>query len=296
MGAPQLPTESTIDVDRYATVERVFSPLWLTTVFSPDVDAEFEALGLHPLERYFATRVAPVGAVSVPVVVATFFNFSPAAVSGTIPEIWERLAPQQLLDAQLAGVHRKLVRALAPLDDRIVPEALALLRRAAESASDRPEGRPLFAGYASLPWPDDPHLQLWHAHYLLREFRGDGHISVLVSEGLSGLEALLLHIAWTPALGPLFRATRGWTDEEWDRAVEKLRGEGWLTADEQLTLTSAGRTYRERIEARTNERNAPAYVSVTHDNLERLIELGPMIGNALRADGPSLLADLVLVE
>lgn len=297
MGAPRRPTDSTrIDAARSATVERVYSPLWLTTVFSPDVDAAFEPLGLHPLERYFATRVAPVGAVSVPVVVATFFNFSPAAVAGTIPEIWERLAPQQLLDAQLAGVHRKLTRALAPLDDTVVPEALALLRRAAESACDRPEGRPLFAGYASLPWPDDPHLQLWHAHYLLREFRGDGHISVLVSEGLTGLEALLLHIAWTPVLGPLFRATRGWTDDELDRAVEKLRGEGWLTDDEQLTFTPAGRTYRERIEARTNECNAPAYDSVTHDDMERLLELGPMIGKALRADGPSLLADLVPVE
>ena len=73
---------------------------------------------------------------------------------------------------------------------------------AAEAACEHPEGRPLFAGYASLPWPDDPYLQLWHAHYLLREFRGDGHISVLSSEGLSGIEALQLHIAFVPAVGP----------------------------------------------------------------------------------------------
>jgi hypothetical protein len=198
MGGSQMATDSSV----YARVERLYSPLWLTTVFSPEVDAEFEALGLHPLERYFATRVAPIGAVSAPVVVATFFNFSPAAVERTIPEIWTRLSPQQLLDAQLAGVHRKLTRALAPLDGTVVPEALALLRRAAESATDHPEGRPLFAGYAAFPWPEDRYLQLWHAHYLLREFRGDGHISILASEGLSGLEALLLHIAWTPALRP----------------------------------------------------------------------------------------------
>ena len=193
----------------------------------------------------------------------------------------------------MAGVHRKLTRALAPLDGTVVPEALALLRRAAESATGHPEGRPLFAGYAALPWPEDRYLQLWHAHYLLREFRGDGHISILASEGLSGLEALLLHIAWTPALGPLFRATRGWTDDEWDGATDKLLGAGWLSGDEQLTLTPAGRAYRERIEARTNDRNAPAYRSATDDDLAKLTTLGATIGNALRADGPSLLADLV---
>jgi hypothetical protein len=292
MGGSQQTTDSSL----YATAERSYSPLWLTTVFSPEVDAEFEPLGLHPLERYFATRVAPIGAVSVPVVVATFFNFSAAAVERTIPEIWTRLSPRQLLDAQLAGVGRKLDRALAPLDGTVVAEALALLRRAAESATDHPEGRPLFAGYAALPWPEDRYLQLWHAHYLLREFRGDGHISILASEGLSGLEALLLHIAWTPALGPLFRATRGWTDDEWGGAAEKLRGAGWLSADEQLTLTPAGRAYREQIEARTNDGNAPAYRWATHDDLEKLTTLGATIGKALRSDGPSLLGDLVPAE
>jgi hypothetical protein len=286
-------TSARIDNGLCATVERLYSPLWLTTVFSPEVDAAFEGLGLRPLERYFATRVAPVGAVSAPVVVATFFNFSPAAVAATIPDIWQRFTPGQLLDAQTAGVHRKLTRALDPLDDAVVPEALGLLRRAAECASANPEGRPLFAGYASLPWPDDPDLQLWHAHYLLREFRGDGHIAVLVSEGLTGLEALLLHIALVPALGPLFRATRGWSDDEWDEAVDRLRGAGWLTGDEELTFTRAGRAYREGIEARTNDVNAPAFAGIGSTGLARLIELGRPIGRALTADGMSLLADLV---
>ncbi|MEN3271540.1 MAG: hypothetical protein V7636_301, partial [Actinomycetota bacterium] len=52
-------------------------------------------------------------------------------------------------------------------------EAAELARRAAEVACERPEGRPLFAGHASLPWPEEPHLVLWHAQTLLREFRGD---------------------------------------------------------------------------------------------------------------------------
>src|SRR5262245_51163670 len=103
MAAPRARVgDAKVDALPFGMVERLYSPLWLTTVFSPDVDAEFEAIGLQPLERYFATRVAPVGAVSASVVVATFFNFSPAAVEVTIPQIWERFTPGQLLDAQLA--------------------------------------------------------------------------------------------------------------------------------------------------------------------------------------------------
>lgn len=274
-------------------VEQRFVPLWLTTVFAPDVSLAFDELGVGPAERYFATRVAPLGPVSMPIVVATFFNFSPAAVSGSIPAVWERFTPRQLLDAQLDGVHRNLSRALAVIDNDVIDEAAALLREAACAASEHPEGRPLFAGYASLPWPVEPSLRLWHAHYLLREFRGDGHIAVLTSEGLTGIEALQLHIAFVPAVGPVFRATRGWTDEQWDASVERLRARGWLTTDDELTLTSAGRAFREEIETRTDACNVPAYEAVGQDGCERLLQLGAAIGSALLADGGSAFPGLI---
>jgi hypothetical protein len=284
---------SAIDAALCRRVEQRYVPLWLTTVFAPDVSEAFDVLGVGLAERYFATRVAPLGPVRAPVVIATFFNFSPAVLAGAIPEVWERFTPQQLLDAQLEGVHRKLTRALGSLDDGIVPEAAALLRCAAEAACEHPEGRPLFAGYASLPWPDDPHLQLWHAHYLLREFRGDGHISVLSAEGLTGIEALQLHIAFVPSVGPVFRATRGWTDDQWEASVERLRARGWLTSDDELTLTPAGRAYREEIEARTDALNVPAYEAVRTHGCERLLELGATLAPALLDDGGSAFASLL---
>ena len=284
---------TTVDASLCRAVEQRFVPLWLATVFAPDVSDAFDELGVGPAERYFATRVAPLGPVSAPVVVATFFNFSPAAVSTSIPSVWERFTPRQLLDAQLHGVHRKLSRALAALGNDIVDEAAELLERAASVASEHPEGRPLFAGYASLPWPEESHLRLWHAHYLLREFRGDGHIAILTSEGLSGIEALQLHLALVPAVGRIFRATRGWTDEEWDASAERLRARGWLTADAELTLTSAGRAYREAIEARTDACNTQAYAAVGDAGCRRLLELGTAIGSAVLADGGSAFAGLI---
>ena len=55
------------------------------------------------------------------------------------------------------------------------------------------DGRPLYAGWASLDWPTEPHLRFWHALTLLREYRGDGHIAALQTAGLNGLDALITH-------------------------------------------------------------------------------------------------------
>ena len=76
-----------------------------------------------------------------------------------------------------------------------VEEAAGLARLAAEAASAHLSGKPLFAGHASLPWPDDPVLALWHAQTLLREFRGDIHIAAMTAAGIDGCEALVTHAA-----------------------------------------------------------------------------------------------------
>ena len=205
----------TPDPQAVQRAERAMAPLWATSIVAPEAAEALDALGLEGAERYFAARAAPLGAASPELVVATFFNFSPRAVGRAIPSAWDKASPAQVLDAQRAGMDRALGRAFASVDGAMVEEALGLLRTTAEAASARPEGRPLFAAYASLDWPDAPHLALWHAHYLLREFRGDGHIAVLVSEGLTGIEAFVLNVALHPVMDAI-RQSRAWTDDEWD--------------------------------------------------------------------------------
>jgi cysteine desulfurase family protein (TIGR01976 family) len=73
------------------------------------------------------------------------------------------------------------------LDAPELAEAVALARRATEGCT--PDGRPLYAAHADLEWPESLPLQLFHAITLLREHRGDGHVAVLVAEGVSGLES-----------------------------------------------------------------------------------------------------------
>jgi hypothetical protein len=256
------------------------APLWTVSVHAPEVADEFERLGLEPNQRYFAARAAPLGAASLELVVATFFNFSPRAVSRAVPRAWDATTPGQILAAQRSGVDRALRRAFASLDATLIDEALALMRPAAEAASAHPEGRPLFAAYSSLEWPEEPHLALWHAQYLLREFRGDGHIAVLLGEGLTGIEAFAIHIALVPAM-QAYVQSRAWTADEWKTAIDALRSAGWLTADRELTLTADGVRRREAIEQRTNVLNLPAYEAIGQAGCDRIIELGPPIAQAI---------------
>lgn len=96
-------------------------------------------------------------------------------------------------------------------------------------------------------------MVLWHAVTLLREFRGDGHVAALVVEGLDGCEALVSHGAAGDNVIQLdvLKTTRGWSDEAWDAARERLRSRGWLDADGALTATGA--TGRARVEALTDD-------------------------------------------
>ena len=125
------------------------------------------------------------------------------------------------------------------------------LRRTAEAIPNA-DGRPLYAGHAELAWPQSPHAQLWHAITLLREYRGDGHIAALVTHGLSGIEALITHIATGTGFDPEVRqAVAGLDQEQWDDAVGALTTRGLL--DDAGQLTAAGGDLRTKIEDLTDE-------------------------------------------
>src|SRR3954470_20050796 len=185
---------SGLDPAVVARAHRAIEPLHSHMYFAPEHDERVSALGLRPGRMsYFAGRAAPMGAVSAGVVTATFFNFSPSLVAHMIPRAWTLAAPEQVLAARLDAVRASLTRLLGAdvAGSPEVTELAGLLREAC--AGLPPEGRPLYAGHADLPWPEEPILSLWHGATLPREYRGDGHIATLLESGLSGLEALITH-------------------------------------------------------------------------------------------------------
>jgi hypothetical protein len=250
---------------------RTLEPLHGMIYFSSEAAAAFAALGLTGRMGYFGSRAAPMGTVTAEVVIATFYNFRPELVRASIPAAWERATPARIIDARLRAADGALRRYLTDaIGSPELAEAAALARRAAETACAHVEGRPLFAGHASLPWPDEDHLVLWHGQTLLREYRGDGHIAALVTAGLSGLEAAITHVATGDVPGAVLASTRAWPRDEWDAGVEGLRARGILEPGDAVVLTEAGLRQRQWIEDVTDASAVAAYEPLGEDGCARL--------------------------
>ena len=198
---------------------------------------------------YFASRSAAMGAVSPEVVVATFFNFHPERVRRAVPDCWRLSRPDRMLDARRELADLALRRLLGDeMEGDAVKQCGALVREAIEGCDGA--GRPLYAAHAGLGWPDEPHLALWHACTLLREHRGDGHVAALTTYSLDGCEANVLLVADGRTNRELQQRFRGWSDDDWDGAAERLAQRGWL--DDESELTQTGHEVREQVEAMTD--------------------------------------------
>lgn len=264
---------------------RATEPLHSLIYFAADADERLVATGLRPGRMtYFASRSAPMGAVTAGVVTATFYNFNPELIARFFPRAWTLATPESVVAARFEAADIALRRLLG---DEVVtaPETaeLAGLLRDASTAC-RPEGRPLYAGHAGLDWPGAPHLVLWHAASLLREYRGDGHISALVAAGLSGIESLITHTA--TGRGMLVDAAkmlRGYSDEQWSLAEDGLRARGLLDADG--ALTAEGVALRSAIEAQTDELGAAPWQHLGPAGTKRVIELAKPLARRAAANG-----------
>jgi hypothetical protein len=275
-----------------ARAHRAVEPLHSHLYFAPEHDEAFSALGLKPGRMsYFAGRAAPMGAVGAGVVTATFYNFSPSLIAYMIPRAWTLASPEQVVEARFGAARASLTRLLG--DDVVegpeVAQLAGLLREACSALT--PEGRPLYAGHADLPWPGEPLLDLWHAASLLREHRGDGHIAALLHADLNGLEALITHTVtgrgFTEAAA---RATRGWSEEEWNAEAAALAERG-LVGDGGLT--SAGQDLRARVEAETDVLSADPWLALGEDTTARVVELARGLARILVGNGaypPGVLA------
>jgi hypothetical protein len=287
---PVLPA---IDRRLVSRAHRRIEPLHSHLYFAPEHDERLAAVGLRPGRMaYFAGRAAPMGAVGAGVVTATFSNFSPSLVAHHVPRCWAATTPEQAVAARTAAARESLTRLLGgpeAADGDDVAELAGLLREACAALT--PEGRPLYAGHADLPWPEEPVSQLWHAATLLREHRGDGHVAALLRSGLTGLEALVTHTltgrGFTLAAA---QKTRGWSEEQWAAAVQALHARG-LVADG--ALTEAGVQARAALEEETDALSAAPFEHLGAERTERAADLAGALAGRLVAGGaypPGVLA------
>jgi len=252
---------------------RVTEPIHALIYFVPEAPERYARLGVDPRAGYFASRGAVFGATGPGPVSASFYVFNPDLVRRYLPAVWATVAPAAMLAARMDAADAALRRGLGDaVHSPEMAEAAGLARRAAESAAAWPQGCPLYAATAELPWPDEPHLQLFHAQTLLREFRGDGHVATLLTAGVSGLEAMILQVAAGSADPRFLRVTRGWRREQWAAAADGLRSRGLIDGAEPA-LTASGRELLGGIEEATDRLTEPAYRVLGPDGTARLAEL-----------------------
>ncbi|MFI0366866.1 hypothetical protein ACH35V_03240 [Actinomadura sp. 1N219] len=258
----------------------VLEPLHSVTYFSPECIDGNKDVGLRGFWMgYFGSRGAPLGPVPAGVIEASFYGFHPARVRRAVPDAWTFASPESILRMRAAAA-AKALRRVAPEIDEVAAEAVPRLRAAVEAADAA--GRVLFAANRDLPLPDDPVAALWQLATTLREHRGDGHVAVLTAEGLNGLEANVLASATGNVPAELVFQSRGWSQDDWDRATAALAARGLVMKDGK-GATGTGHILKADIERRTDALATPPYQAL--DDPESLYRLLVPLARAVAEHG-----------
>ncbi|GHO58750.1 SCO6745 family protein [Ktedonobacter robiniae] len=259
------------DLSVARTAWAVLEPYNAMIYFAPEAREAYKEVGLKGFWMgYFASRAAPLGAVSASVVSATFYNFHPRMVARAIPDAWKFSTPERVWSARVQAADKALRRLLGEsIASHELAEAAQLAREAVVGCSVI--GRTLFAAYSDMKWPEEPHLVLWHAATLLREYRGDGHIVALLGEGVDGCEAHVLQGSVGNIARESIQPHRGWSDEDWQAAEHRMRRRGLL--DKEGRATASGKALHRAIEDRTDWLALPPWQHLGEEKYKRLIEL-----------------------
>ncbi len=192
--------------------------------YAPEGPEIYGALGITGRAGYFASRGAALGRVPGPVVNAAFFGHHLTLVNRHVPRVWDIASPERMIEARFEVAALAFERTMPDvLNGAEMKEAAALAMEACSACT--PDARPLFAGNQAIPFPEEPHLALWHATTQLREHRGDGHNAVNIAMGLNAGQTLALHAAELGPSGEGLKRTREWPDDEWAAAQEGPPGE-----------------------------------------------------------------------
>ncbi len=214
--------------------------------WDPGAEARYKALGL-PAGGYIAGRGAPLLAAGGDAVAAAFVSIAPSIIRAVVARANELAPPTAWATARDEAVVEGLRTAIPDSIPAIEEMAPWLWEAVAACPTD---GRVLAAAQIGWPRPTEPLLSAWHAVNCLREYRGDTHWAVVVSEGLGASEASILHNAWVGYESDWIPRSRLLTDEEIATGWANLERRG-LAA--HRTVTDTGLALRQRIEDRTNE-------------------------------------------
>jgi hypothetical protein len=237
--------------------------------FDPECRMLGQAMGLKGFWMgYFVMRVGPLGPVGPAIAGSVLGAFAPRSVERSLPAAWKVVTPERALEERGRAAASALRRAVPDIDER-AEELAAPMTAMVEDAPTL--ARPLFAANQPLAGPiADPVQRLWQLTTDLREFRGDAHLAVLADHDLDGLESLVLAAATGQVPAETMRTDRGWTEDEWAVAAERLRGRGLVDADARAT--TRGHEVRQAVEEATDRLASRLLRPVDEKRTERLLD------------------------
>jgi hypothetical protein len=240
-------------------------PIAMHAVWSRRTNERLADLGFGFLEAYVAGRAADLGEPDAGVVVSSFAVFEPGMLTATYEAARATCDRATMLaartEATIESLHETLTGvALDEVED--VADRLAAAVRAAD-----PTGRPLFAGLAHQPWPQDPVGRLWRACDLVREHRGDSHVAASVAASVDPIAMNVLTELWVGMPIATYSATRGWTAEQLAATADRLRHDGLLDGDQ---LSRRGQVWRDGLEATTDAQER-SIVGALGDELDGVV-------------------------
>ncbi len=250
--------------------------------FVPEANEEYGNLGVTGFGGYFGSRVAPMGTVVDEVVLATFYNFSERAVrSANVGAVWNATSPSAIQQARFRAVRRALDRTGVQMTSDQTAEARALIDPVVNGLSLA--GKPLAAANASVAMPEDQLVALWQQVTVIREWRGDVHIALLIANEVGPCECMVLQVGTGRFPIGAAQATRQWNEDEWASAIKTLNERGWV--DATGAMTPLGIEARERIEVDTDRLCASMWSPIGEAGAVRLTELLDPIHAAMVAAG-----------
>ncbi len=213
-------------------------------VWSAGTNAALAAHGLDFLSSYIGGRATSLGQPVGAVVASAFAWFEPALVTAMYDAAGAALPHAQLVSIREEATVASLREALEVEDPSETADLLTAAVERAESA-----GRPLFSGLLQRGRPSDPVHRLWWACDLVREHRGDSHVAAANVARLSPVEMNILTELWIGMPLLSYTATRGWSSEVMQEAVDALTDRGLISGDR---LTESGRALRASVETATD--------------------------------------------
>lgn len=219
-------------------------PVAMHAVWSAGTNAALAAHGLDFLSSYIGGRATSLGQPVGAVVAGAFAWFEPTMVASLYDAAGAALPHTQLVSIRDEATVASLRAVLGNADPSGVADLLAAAGESAEGA-----GRPLFSGLLQRGRPSDPVHRLWWACDMVREHRGDSHVAAANVARLGPVEMNVLTELWVGMPLMSYTATRGWSQETMQEALDALTARGLIRGER---LTESGRELRASVEAATD--------------------------------------------